>query len=72
MLRLGNEPGLQCRYGRKSWTPWMLSLAVDVVSGQLTKIGAAVAEREINTDTIKPGLSTSSSMLLLYSLQCFK
>ena len=50
----------------------MLSLGVDLLSAQLTKLGAAVAEREVNTDALQPRLSTSSSMLLLYSLQCFK
>ena len=61
-----------CRHGRKSWKPWMLSLAVDLLSAQLSKLGATVAESEINTDSLKPGLSTSSSMLLLFSLQSFK
>ena len=63
---------MPCRHGRKSWKPWILSLAVDLLSAQLTKLGAAVAEREVDTEAVKPGLSTSSSMLLLYSLQCFR
>ncbi len=63
---------LCCRYGRKSWKPWLFSLAVDVVSGHLSNVGAKVAQREIKSDDVKPGLSTSGSMLLLYSLQAFK
>lgn len=45
---------------------------MDLLSAQLTKLGAAVAEREVDTEAVKPGLSASSSMLLLYSLQCFR
>ncbi|KAL0024326.1 hypothetical protein WJX79_009218 [Trebouxia sp. C0005] len=59
-------------YGRKSWKPWLFSLAVDVISGHLSNVGAKVAQREIKSDDVKPGLSTSGSMLLLYSLQAFK
>lgn len=59
-------------YGRKSWKPWLFSLAVDVVSGHLSNVGAKVAQREIKSGDVKPGLSTSGSMLLLYSLQAFK
>lgn len=59
-------------YGRRSWKPWLLSLAVDVASGHLSNLGAKVAQKEIKSEATMPGLSTSGSMLLLYSLQAFK
>ena len=62
----------ECRYGRRSWKPWLLSLAVDVASGHLSNLGAKVAQKEIKSEATMPGLSTSGSMLLLYSLQAFK
>lgn len=45
---------------------------MDVASGHLSNLGAKVAQREIKTEGVKPGLSTSGSMLLLYSLQAFR
>lgn len=62
----------QHRYGRQSWKPWLLSLLVDVASSHLSSSGAKVAQRHIDADGVKPGLSTSGSMLLLYSLDAFR
>lgn len=45
---------------------------MDAASGHLSNMGAKVAQREIKSEDVKPGLSTSGSMLLLYSLQAFK
>ncbi|KAL3158298.1 hypothetical protein ABBQ38_010542 [Trebouxia sp. C0009 RCD-2024] len=59
-------------YGRQSWKPWLLSLFVDVASSHLSSSGAKVAQRHIDADGVKPGLSTSGSMLLLYSLDAFR
>lgn len=61
-----------CRYGQRSWKPWLLSLLVDIASSHLSNAGAKVAQRRIRADDVKPGLSTSGGMLLLCSLEAFR
>ena len=60
-----------CRQGRRSWQPWLISLAVDAASAALIDGGAALHRRACKTASEDPTLH-HGSLALLYSMQALR
>lgn len=53
------------RWGRPSWRPWLASLALDLLSWQLSTGGAALSQRSAQRAAAAPALKGNSVELLL-------